>query len=131
MCLSITLHVALRGWCCLLEPLIVHAFSVAGDLDGQELDADDEYAVLLSGLCVHVGPDECEEVVVVQLIEFVDERSPQLLSFSRFQLVLVQLADIKPGKVLAEGAVDLVIEGRQPQFPWVGTAQKLKGRAEA
>ena len=107
-------------------PPVVETLSVAGDFDGQELDANDQDAVLLGSVCVHVAPDEGEEVVVVQLVEFVDETSPQFLAIRRLHLVLVQLADIKVGKVLPEGVVDLVIEGRQVEFAGVGTAQELK-----
>lgn len=71
------------------EPAVVHALSVSGDLDGQELNANDQYAVLLCRIPVHVLPDQGEEVVVVQLVEFVDETPPLFLSLRRLHFVLV------------------------------------------
>lgn len=112
----------------LQEPTVVHSLSVTRDLDGQELNAHDQNAVLLRRIPVHILPNQGEEVVVVQLVEFVDKGPPQFLALRRLHLVLIQLPHVHLGKVLAEGTVDLVIEWRKSEFTGVGTAEKLRGR---
>lgn len=62
MCIFIYIMLLRRR---LLVPPVVESLSVAGDFDGQELNADDENAVLLRRVRVHVLADQREEVVVV------------------------------------------------------------------
>lgn len=107
-------------------PPVVEALPVACNFDGQELDAHDQNAVLLRGVRVHVRPDQREEVVVVQLVELVDERAPELLARGRLHLVLVNLAHVELGKVLAERGVDLIVERGQAELAGIGTAQELR-----
>lgn len=95
----------------LLSYQVVTALSISRNLNCEELDPDDEDRVIRVELFGGISAEQRSKGKIFQLVEFLDEHAPLVLSFGAFQIsLLVEQIDFHVWEHFAEGGIDEIVE---------------------